>query len=112
MRKKFNLKVLALLGASVVFAPNLARAETCHDEIARLQKLLDQAKDGDVYIEDLPESNFATSHHQPTPASIAKAKAEARQKAADLLTQARQQNAEGHEADCVKTLRPIIFPPK
>ena len=61
-------------------APASAQSRTCHSEIIRLQGLLD--KSGAV-IPDMKESDFATTHHQPTADSIAAAKDVARAKAAE-----------------------------
>ena len=52
-------------------APASAQSKTCHSEILRLQDLLDQ--NGGI-IPDMKESDFATTHHQPTADSVAAAK--------------------------------------
>ena len=49
-------------------------------------------------------------HRQPTRESVAQAKGEATQKATVLLEEARKQEAEGHPAECLKTLRTIVLP--
>ena len=95
----------ALAGALTLLTPYLAQAETCHDEIARVQKLVDASVAGTAEITDLRESNFATMHRQPTRESVAKAKAEATGKAVALLDQARKEEAAGHNAQCLKTLQ-------
>jgi hypothetical protein len=106
-----NRHFFALAGALAFVTPNLAQAEpTCHDEIARAQKLIDQSKAGSAEVPDLPESDFATMHRQPTRQSVAQAKGEATQRASDLLDQARKQEAEGHNAQCLKTLQSIVMP--
>jgi hypothetical protein len=88
-------------------APASAQSKTCHSEIIRLQGLLDQSG---AVIPDMKESDFATTHHQPTPDSIAAAKEVARAKAAKALDQARQDEAQGKEADCLKVLDVIAIP--
>ncbi len=111
MTSKMNRHFFALAGALALLTPNLAQAEgTCHEEIARAQKLIDQSKAGSAEVPDLPESDFATMHRQPTRQSVAQAKGEATQRASDLLDQARKQEAEGHPAECLKTLRTIVMP--
>jgi uncharacterized protein YggE len=110
MTRRLNPHVFALAGAFALLIPNLAQAENCHDEIARAQTLIDKAKAGSAEVPDLPESNFATMHRQPTRQSVAQAKGEATQKASALLDQARKQEAEGHPAQCLETLRTIVMP--
>jgi|GEM_PF-5296948 len=110
MTRSLNRHVFALAGAFALLIPNLAQAENCHDEIARAQTLIDEAKAGSVEIPDLPESNFATMHRQPTRQSVAQAKGEAAQKASALLDQARKQEAAGHPDECLATLRTIVMP--
>jgi hypothetical protein len=90
-----------------VAAPASAQSRTCHSEILRLQGLLD--KSGDV-IPDMKESDFATTHHQPTADSIAAAKEVARAKAQKALDQARQLEAQHKDADCLKALDVIAIP--
>jgi hypothetical protein len=111
MTRKLIQHFFALAGALALLAPNFALAEgTCHEEIARVQKLIDEAKVGSAEIPDLPESNFATMHRQPTRESVAQAKGEATQKASALLDQARTQEAAGHPNECLKTLRTVVMP--
>lgn len=111
MTRKVNRHFFALAGALAWLTPNLAQAEaTCHDEIARVQILIDQSKAGTTELPDLPESNFATMHRQPTRQSVAQAKGEATVKAETLLDQARKEEAEGHDAQCLKTLQSIVMP--
>jgi hypothetical protein len=110
MTKKVNRHVFALAGAFALLAPNLAQAETCHDEIARVQKLVDESMAGTAEVPDLRESSFATMHRQPTRDSVAKAKGEATGKAVALLDQARKEEAEGHPDACLETLRTIVLP--
>ena len=110
MTRSLNQHVFALAGAFALLIPNLAQADKCHDEIARAQKLIEQAKAGAAEVPDLPQSDFATMHRQPTRESIAQAKGEATERASALLDQARKQEAEGHPAECLKTLRTIVMP--
>jgi uncharacterized protein YggE len=110
MIRSLNRHVFALAGAFALLIPTLAQAEDCHDEIARAQTLIDQAKAGSAEVPDMPETNFATMHRQPTRQSVAQAKGEALQKASALLDQARKQEAEGHPAECLTTLRTIVMP--
>jgi hypothetical protein len=110
MTRKDNRHFFALAAAFALLSPNFARAENCHDEIARVQQLIDKSRAGTAEIPDLPESNFATMHRQPTRESVAQAKGEATQKATVLLEEARKQEAEGHPAECLKTLRTIVLP--
>jgi hypothetical protein len=109
MTRAVTLIVLAcvpLLGLGLA-APASAQSKTCHSEIIRLQALLDQ--NGGV-IPDMKESDFATTHHQPTADSVAAAKEVARARATKALAQARQAEAQGKEADCLKALDVIAIP--
>ena len=111
MTRKVNRHFFALAGALALLTPNLAQAEpTCHDEIARVQKLVDESKAGTAEVIDMRETSFATMHRQPTRDSVAKAKAEATGKAVALLDQARQEEAAGQNARCLKTLQSIVMP--
>ena len=103
----FKIFTLASAFALTLAGPAFAQTRTCHSEIARLQAVLD--KGGDIPL-DMKESDFATTHHQPTPDSIAAAKGVARAKAAKALDQARQLESEGKEADCLKVLDVIALP--
>jgi hypothetical protein len=111
MTRAVTLKILTLASAFALplalAAPAFAQNRTCHSEIARLQNVLDTG--GDIPL-DMKESDFATTHHQPTPDSIAAAKGVARAKAAKALDQARQFEAQGKEADCLKALDVIALP--
>jgi hypothetical protein len=98
---------LALTLGCCLAAPALAQTKTCHSEIARLQGVLD--KSGAI-VSDMKESDFATTHHQPTRDSVAVAGDVARAKAKTALDQARKFEAEGKEADCLKALDIIALP--
>jgi hypothetical protein len=98
---------LASAVALTLSAPAVAQSRTCHSEIERLQAVLD--KGGDIPL-DMKESDFATTHHQPTPDSIAAAKGVARAKAAKALDEARQFEAQGKNAECLKVLDVIALP--
>lgn len=98
---------LASAVALIMAAPAVAQSRTCHSEIARLQAVLDTG--GDIPL-DMKESDFATTHHQPTPDSIAAAKGVARAKAAKALDEARQFEAQGKEAECLKVLDVLALP--
>jgi hypothetical protein len=111
MARKVNRHFFALAGALALLTPNLAQAEAaCHDEIARVQKLVDESKAGTAEVIDTRESTFATMHRQPTRQSVAQAKAESTEKASALLDQARKEEAAGKEAQCLRTLKSIVLP--
>ncbi len=107
MIRLFRTAILAG-AAALAIAPALARAETCAEGIARLQLEIDRSRASD--IAPLPESNFATMHRQPTRDSVAAAKATSESRTSQLLDEARKQEAEGKEAQCLKTLNTIVMP--
>jgi hypothetical protein len=107
MFRAFAPTVFNLVLALVLAGPASAQTRTCHSEIARLQSVLDTG--GDIPL-DMKESDFATTHHQPTADSIAAAKEVARAKAAKALDQARQFEAQGKQAECLKALNVIALP--
>ncbi len=104
------LKVLPLVCAIALLAPLTARAEECGDQIARLQARLDTSRAHDSLVPDLPESNFATMHRQPTQASVAGARKEAEDKAGSTLGEARKLQAKGDEKECLRLLQTFSLP--
>jgi hypothetical protein len=105
-----NRNTFRLICALALLAPNMALADACGDEIARLQARLDSSRARSSVLPDLPESNFATMHRQPTQASVASAKAEAEGKAESTLDQAKKLHAEGKEQECLRTLKLFDMP--
>lgn len=110
MSKIFIFRILPLVCAVALLAPSLARADECGPEIARLQARLDSSRARGAVLPDLPESNFATMHRQPTQASVAQAKTEAEDKAAATLDQARKLQAKGDEKQCMRVLATFSLP--
>ncbi len=110
MSKTVILKTLPLVCAFALLAPALARADECGAEIARLQARLDSSRARGAVLPDLPESNFATMHRQPTQSSVAQAKAEAEGKAGATLDQARKLQAKGDEKECLRVLGTFQLP--
>ncbi len=98
---------LALASVLALLAPNLARADACGDEITRQETRLNDARARGGALPDLPESNFATMHRQPTPSTVAKAKGESEGKAASVLEQARKLHEEGRKEECLRVLKEI-----
>ncbi len=95
----------------VLCAPGaaLAQGRTCQGEIARLQALIDQAQTGGQPVEDMKEGDFATMHRQPTAATVLAADKDAMAKAKDALQRARQFQAKGENAACLKALDEVAF---
>ena len=93
MPKASILKVFVAVCALAPPSATLAQAKSCHAEIERLQLRLEKSRAN--VIAELPQSNFATMHRQPTQATVAKAKGEAESKAQTLLDQARKLEKQG-----------------
>ncbi|RBP12214.1 hypothetical protein DFR50_11443 [Roseiarcus fermentans] len=107
-----TLRALALAAIACALCPAPSRAGPCADDIykadvaiaKRLEQLAAQGKPG-------AESSFATTHHQPTPATIAGAE----EKVGDIseaqatavrkwMTEARKDDAAGDRESCEKAL--------
>lgn len=105
---------LALEGSILVFASlvgaGLAGADPCRQEITRTELTLEKARAEHAYVPDMPESNYATMHRQPTVATVANARTEAMQTAEQKLELARKQDAEGRVGDCLKTMEIFALP--
>ena len=98
---------IALALAIVVLAGSArAHAASCAAEIAQLrQSLHETAHTGAAVVGSAPQSIDAQLEHQPTPASVARAKKNANEQILALLAQAEAFDAQGHGRACRRTLR-------
>lgn len=101
--------VAAFLGALTADPALAQQGRTCAGEITRLHLLVQQAEAGGGPVQDMKEGNFATMHHQPTPATVLAADQDALKKAKAALAQAQAAQAKGKEAACLAALDQIPF---
>lgn len=108
---KMSRVLFAFSGLTLLCAPDAALAQdrTCQSEVARLQALVDQAQAGGQPVEDMKEGAFATMHRQPTAATVLAADKDAMARAQGALERARQFQAKGNNAACLKALDEIPF---
>jgi hypothetical protein len=99
----------ALAGFCALAAPAGAQTRTCHGEIARVQILVDKAEAGGPPVPDMKESTFATTHHQPTAATVLAADKDALAKAKASLDRAKKAEAAHKEAACLKAIDEIVY---
>jgi hypothetical protein len=104
---KSHLNTLRLACVLALLAPNLAQADACGDEIAKQETRLNSARASGAAEADLPESNFATMHRQPTPSTVARARGESDSKAVSALERARKLHQDGREQECLRVLKEI-----
>jgi hypothetical protein len=103
-----------LLGLAVAFsfsaaASAQAATRNCHDEIARLENLITQAKAGGAPVTDMKEGSFATMHRQPSAASVLAADKDALARAQAALDTAKKAEAKHNEAACLMGMDDIAF---
>lgn len=98
-----SIALIIVLGSMLGATP--AHAGPCAKEIAALRESLRQTESGGKTIGSAPQSIGAQLEHQPTPASVARAKENARARIAALLAQAETLDAQGKLAECQEALR-------
>lgn len=82
-----------------------ASAGPCAGEIAELRQSLRQTEKGEpAVIGSAPQSIDAQLEHQPTPASVERAKENAKAQIAAVLAQAESLDAQGKERECQQAL--------
>ena len=98
-----NLRIAAspivALAAGLSITP--ASAGPCADQIAEFEQFLQEHPGA---VGTAPQSVGAQLEHQPTPASIERAKQNARTEIATVLAQAKVLDAEGKQNECVDAL--------
>jgi hypothetical protein len=92
---------IALMGLAILLSPVAASAATCPQMVAGLQSYLAQHP---AQAGTRPQTHAAQLNHQPTRASLAKAKAESHDNLVALLAKAQAEQAAGDAQACRKTL--------
>ena len=95
--------VAAAFSAVVAFSAlgGPASAGSCGGQIAQFEQTLAQDPHA---VGTAPQTVDAQLEHQPTPASIAQAKANARGNVASALDEAKALDAQGRDAECMAAL--------
>jgi hypothetical protein len=103
MSRSSPIALVVAVAASLGAAP--ASAGTCAAEIAQLRQSLHQAeKGGTGVVGSAPQSIDAQLEHQPTPASVERAKKNAKTQILALLAEAESFDARGRRRECRQAL--------
>ena len=95
---------LAIILAFPFLATGNAQAQSCHEEIARLESNLRRNSTAGL---SAPELVQATMHRQPTPNSVGAATSALEKRAEAALGRARKLAAEGKNEECLAALKTI-----
>src|ERR1700733_12707334 len=95
---------LAIILAFPFLATANAQAQSCREEITRLESNLRRNSTAGLTA---PESVQATMHRQPTPNSVGAATAALEKRAGAALDHARKLAAEGKNEECLAALKTI-----
>jgi hypothetical protein len=99
-------RVIILIGSCGLMMVPVASAGagTCGDEIAKLEAILRGGSTNPYVGPSQQQSVGAQLHHQPTPGSVRRAEAQADRDVAASLERARDLDAAGKEADCLRAV--------
>lgn len=104
MSRSSPIALVAAVAASLGAAP--ASAGSCAAEIAQFRQSLHQTENsGTAVVGSGPQSIGAQLEHQPTPASVERAKRNAKAQILALLAQAELFDAQGRRAECRQALQ-------
>jgi hypothetical protein len=94
-----------MIGCAIV-GLNIASAhtETCGEEIAQLQALVDHSMGYTVAKPTTSQSIDAQLHHQPTRESVRRADENAHSRFAAILARAKTLNADGKTTECIQSV--------
>src|SRR5262245_58234278 len=81
-----------------------AREDTCSDEIARLEALVDRSLGNPAAKPMRAQSTDAQLNHQPTPETVRRAEESAQLRLAAILARAKILNADGKIPECIKSV--------
>jgi hypothetical protein len=81
-----------------------AHTDTCSDEIAQLEALVNQSIRNPDARHTLPQSIDAQLHHQPTSESVGRAEEKAQLRFVAILTRAKMLNEDGKTMQCIQTV--------
>jgi len=95
-----------ILIACVIIGLDVASAHTntCSDEIAHLEALVEQSMGTSVAKPTLMQSIDAQLHRQPTRESVRRAEEDAKLKFAAILARAKTLNANGKTTQCIQSV--------
>jgi cytochrome c len=82
----------------------------CSAEIARLEKVLSEARANRQVAGSAAESVAARRHRQPTPTTVAQAETDADRNLETALAIARKLSSDGDDSQCVATLKKVALP--
>ena len=81
-----------------------AQADTCSNQIAQLEALVDQSMGNSVAKPTVPQSIDAQLHHQPTRDSVRRAEENAQLRLLSILARAKTLNADGKMTECIQSV--------
>jgi hypothetical protein len=84
-----------------------AHADTCSDEIARLEALVDQSMSNPIVKPMSRQSIDAQLHHQPTQESVRRAEENAQGRFEEILERAKIMNADGQTTECIQSVAEV-----
>ena len=101
----FAVRTASLFAVAIpLIFPAAANAQSCRDEIARLESLLRYNPAAGL---SAPESVGATLHHQPTVGSVSAATREAQGRLERALASARRLASRGRNSECLSMLKTV-----
>lgn len=102
--KPFSTAIIAVIALGL--GALQAHAETCAQQITALESALRDAGGPVATDPGLTgqQSIGAQLHHQPTPSSIERAREQAAAEADDVISKARDLDAKGHHAECMRAV--------
>ncbi len=96
---------LMLIGCAIVGLDMAsAHTDTCSEEIARVEALVDHSMGNPVAKPTTSQSIDAQLHHQPTPRSVRWADENAQSMFAAILARAKTLNADGKTTECIQSV--------
>jgi len=103
MSHSASVALVVVVATSLGVAP--AGAGPCAAKIAQLRESLRQTEKGETgFVGSAPQSIDAQLEHQPTPASVERAKENAKAQIAAVLEQAESLDAQGRQRQCRQAL--------
>ncbi|MGA2795042.1 MAG: hypothetical protein ABSE69_16230 [Roseiarcus sp.] len=103
MSRSASVALVVVVATSFGAAP--ASAGPCAAKIAQLRESLRQTERGETaFVGSAPQSVDAQLEHQPTPASVERAKENAKAQIAAVLAQAESFDAQGKQRECRQAL--------
>src|SRR5262249_37089539 len=82
----------------------LAQTDSCSNQIAQLEALVNQSMGNPVARPTVPQSIDAQLHHQPTRDSVQRAVEKANLRFASILARAKTLNGDGKTTECIQSV--------